>query len=85
MSGSWLFVDFDSVAFLIDQLNGSNILQAGQSLEHLDRIVSLGHAGEVDITIAVVGLQVLFASITPHSDGSSFGEMDHLDGFDEWE
>jgi hypothetical protein len=62
-------VDFDSVAFLIDQLNGSNILQAGQSLDHLQVIMSLGHACEVDITVAEVDLQVLFASITPHSDG----------------
>jgi hypothetical protein len=64
-------VDYESVAFGINQFYGSNALHAGQGLDHLDGIMGLGHASEVDITISVVGFEILFGSITHHSDGSS--------------
>jgi hypothetical protein len=56
MTFSFLFVDYESVAFGINQFYGSNALHAGQGLDHLDGVMGLGHASEVDITISVVGL-----------------------------
>ena len=83
--GSLLFVDDETIPFGIDKFDRADIRQAGQRLDHFNGIMGLGNAGEMDIAVSVVELEVLLGPITRDTDHPTLREVDNLDRFNQME
>ena len=68
MTDSWLFVDDQTVPFRVNKFDGANAFKAGQCLDHFNGIMGLSNAGEMDVSIAVLLLEVLLGSIPCDAD-----------------
>ena len=59
----FVFVDDEAVAFIIGEFDGLDVFESCQCLHHLDWVMGLSHASEVDVSVTEVEFEVLCGSI----------------------